>query len=186
MPYKCWVPKCKGNYDNGPKVNIFRFPENEQVKEKWHKKHQERKFSSYGESSVCEQHFHPDDIVRETSIVDEKTGRKITAKLKHPYVKENAVPTVFPNYPQYLKLNEHRRESPESKRQRIEETSVKVAIESSISDAKAYETQIGFRDLQELSRKLKLDKYWDIIHKEPYLLISHISLSPSPNMMMSY
>ena len=84
-----------------------------------------------------------------------------------------------------MSLTEHRRESPDSKRQRIEETAIKVAIENSISDAMEYKTQVGFRDLQELSRKLKLDKYWDIIHKEPYLLISHISLSPFPNMMMS-
>ena len=25
MPYMCCVPKCKGNYRNGPKVQVFSF-----------------------------------------------------------------------------------------------------------------------------------------------------------------
>ena len=29
MPYMCCVPNCKGNYRNGPKVQVFSFPKND-------------------------------------------------------------------------------------------------------------------------------------------------------------
>ena len=35
MPYKCCVPKCRGNYPNGPKVALFGFPRDESLKRKW-------------------------------------------------------------------------------------------------------------------------------------------------------
>ena len=50
---------------------------------------------------ICEQHFHAEDIVWTTPTVDEN-GKVITVKLKCPRVKENAIPTLFPNFPKYL------------------------------------------------------------------------------------
>ena len=35
MPFKCCVPGCKGNYENGPKVSVFKFPVNETVSLAW-------------------------------------------------------------------------------------------------------------------------------------------------------
>ena len=35
MPYTCCVPNCRGNYRNGPKVNVFGFPRDEELKKKW-------------------------------------------------------------------------------------------------------------------------------------------------------
>lgn len=35
MPYGCAVPKCKGNYSNGPKVHIFSFPKEENLANTW-------------------------------------------------------------------------------------------------------------------------------------------------------
>ena len=35
MPYMCCVPNCKGNYHNGPKVHVFGFPSDEDLKRKW-------------------------------------------------------------------------------------------------------------------------------------------------------
>ena len=52
-------------------------------------------------------------------------------------------------------------------------------------DTENYQRRIAFHDLQELSSKLQLDEYWNIIHKDQSLLISHISISPSPKMMLS-
>ena len=31
----CSVPKCKGNYRNGPKVSVFSFPKDDQLRELW-------------------------------------------------------------------------------------------------------------------------------------------------------
>lgn len=35
MPNKCCVPRCRGNYKNGSKVRIFRFPKDEELRQKW-------------------------------------------------------------------------------------------------------------------------------------------------------
>jgi len=35
MPDRCCVPRCKDNYDNGPKVHVFKFPSDEALKQKW-------------------------------------------------------------------------------------------------------------------------------------------------------
>ena len=35
MPFICCVPNCKGNYRNGPKVTVFKLPDDTDVKEKW-------------------------------------------------------------------------------------------------------------------------------------------------------
>ena len=35
MPYGCVVPKCKGNYKNGPKVHVFSFPKEEKFRQAW-------------------------------------------------------------------------------------------------------------------------------------------------------
>ena len=35
MPSPCVVPKCKGNYKNGPKVHYFSFPKSKHLFDKW-------------------------------------------------------------------------------------------------------------------------------------------------------
>lgn len=35
MPFKCCVPKCSGNYKNGPKVSTFSYPKDEELRKKW-------------------------------------------------------------------------------------------------------------------------------------------------------
>ena len=35
MPFICCVPNCKRNYRNGPKVTVFKFPDDQDMKEKW-------------------------------------------------------------------------------------------------------------------------------------------------------
>ena len=35
IPSLCVVPKCKGNYKNGPKVHCFSFPKSKHLFDKW-------------------------------------------------------------------------------------------------------------------------------------------------------
>lgn len=35
MVNKCCVPRCRGNYRNGPKVHAFSFPSNAELRQKW-------------------------------------------------------------------------------------------------------------------------------------------------------
>lgn len=35
MGFRCCVPNCRGNYDNGPKVSCFSFPKEKKLRKKW-------------------------------------------------------------------------------------------------------------------------------------------------------
>ncbi|XP_042904288.1 uncharacterized protein [Parasteatoda tepidariorum] len=94
MPYSCVVQKCKGNYKNGPKVSVFRFPKSEEMKRKWINSIKRDSYQVNSHSRVCELHFVEEDIVRQASFFDERTGRLLTAPIKFPRLREGAVPLV--------------------------------------------------------------------------------------------
>ncbi|KAH6947183.1 hypothetical protein HPB50_017361 [Hyalomma asiaticum] len=50
---------------------------------------------------VCELHFHTSDFVTTLTHCDETTGRRLEVKSDRVRLKEDAVPTVFPNCPAY-------------------------------------------------------------------------------------
>ena len=117
---------------------------------------------------LCELHFQPADIRREMSYFDEKTGRKLTAKIKFPQLDDVAIPSILPNCPSYLSSSPiHSRESPDSRRTRMEETSLHIALLQSVADDKSFRKQRELHDLDELDEKLNfLDtKYWTVIKK---------------------
>ena len=35
MEHRYFVPGCHGNYDNGPRVKVYSFPADEELKKKW-------------------------------------------------------------------------------------------------------------------------------------------------------
>jgi hypothetical protein len=35
MVNKCCVPRCSGNYATGEKVHVFKFPKDDNMREKW-------------------------------------------------------------------------------------------------------------------------------------------------------
>lgn len=35
MPFRCSAVGCRGNYSSGPRVSVFRFPQDPDLKEKW-------------------------------------------------------------------------------------------------------------------------------------------------------
>lgn len=52
MPYRCCVPLCKGNYPNGPKVSVFGFPKDVELKKHWLSAIQRKDFSPSANSRV--------------------------------------------------------------------------------------------------------------------------------------
>ncbi|KAJ8883008.1 hypothetical protein PR048_014847 [Dryococelus australis] len=52
MPFRCCVPKCRGNYDNGPKVSVFGFPKDTNLKQKWIAAIHRQNFQSTDNSKV--------------------------------------------------------------------------------------------------------------------------------------
>ncbi|KAH8025453.1 hypothetical protein HPB51_008368 [Rhipicephalus microplus] len=90
---------------------------------------------------VCERHFKAEDIVRETSYIDQATGRTVTAPLLRLRLQAEAVPTVFPDCPSYLSIESFRREDPESKRMRLEAASFENVLAESLLPAKKKEEE---------------------------------------------
>ncbi|XP_035223029.1 THAP domain-containing protein 6-like [Stegodyphus dumicola] len=82
MPGRCCVPLCKGNYPTGPKVSVFSFPKNEDLKREWLSAIQRKDFSPKKSSKVCELHFKKSDFKVEASAFDSKNGILISAPLQ--------------------------------------------------------------------------------------------------------
>ncbi|XP_068085668.1 THAP domain-containing protein 5 isoform X2 [Anabrus simplex] len=102
MPQKCSVPNCKGNYRTGPKVSVFSFPTDDSERAKWLRAIRRDDFVPSQNAKVCELHFKTHEVEWTTSMYDEKNGKLLTAPLSHPRLVKGAVPSQFPNCPEYL------------------------------------------------------------------------------------
>ena len=82
-------------------------------------------------------HFWPEDIWRETSVFDKKTGNMITIRLK-PFLHDGATLKILPNCPSYLSSSSPSRETPNSKKIQQENSVFKNALDQSIADDLVY------------------------------------------------
>ncbi|KAH6939767.1 hypothetical protein HPB50_021571 [Hyalomma asiaticum] len=136
MPGKCCVPRCNGNYKTGPKVHFFSFPQADEARQAWIRAIPRENLVVSANTRVCERHFKAEDIVRQTSYIDQATGRTVTAPLSRLRLRAEAVPTVFPDCPSYLSIESSRRQDPESKRMRLEAAFLEKVLAESILTAK--------------------------------------------------
>ena len=136
---------------------------------------------------VCELHFKKHDIINETSHRKEETGELLSAPLKITRVKDDALPTIFPNCPPYISSKNHRRESPKSKRRRIEGEGIRKAVlESRALDFEEKQRK-NFSNLEELFQKVAFfdTKFWKVIEEDDCLTFCHIKRSPNHKIIMS-
>ncbi|XP_055924582.1 THAP domain-containing protein 2-like [Argiope bruennichi] len=151
MPFTCCVPNCKGNYKTGPKVSVFNFPKDGNLRKRWiatiHRK-------DFEPSKVCELHFVEDDFVKEARGLDINTGKVLTAPLGIKKLKEEAFPTVFCGYPNYFQVPKNQRDCSEEKREEREQSALIQAIENSIKENEIYE-KWSFGSLEELDLKCR-------------------------------
>ncbi|XP_045110305.1 uncharacterized protein LOC123504081 isoform X3 [Portunus trituberculatus] len=140
MPSTCCVPYCKGNYKTGPRVSVYRFPQQPELRRKWLQAIKRKPFTPTRHSRVCELHFIPADYEHETSHFDERSGRRLTAKLNVPRLKKDAVPTQIPSCPTYLSSSVQARESPDTRKSENEllldeDMDIKLEIKEEVNDA---------------------------------------------------
>ncbi|XP_040360758.1 uncharacterized protein LOC121048463 [Ixodes scapularis] len=114
MPCKCYVPRCRGNYTVDTKVQVFKFPRDQTLRDAWIRAVPREDLSVTENARVCELPFGHEDITREASHTDESTGRTITVLLSHVRLRPDAVPSKFPSCPTYLPRGATRREDPDS------------------------------------------------------------------------
>lgn len=136
---------------------------------------------------MCELHFLPELIQRETTAYDEVTGVRLTARLSVPKLRDGAVPTIFPNCPAYMSSTVVTRESPNDRKARLEEVALRQAISQSVIDEERHQKSRHFTNIYDLSSKLEfLDRtYWSAINKEDSLMICRVVQTPHPKIVRS-
>ena len=185
MVNKCCVPFCKSGYEGAKsrkKVHFFKFPSDETLRKAWLKRISREDFEPNMYSRVCSEHFKKEDR-RSTS----KDSRGRTIRLKKHYLADDAVPSVFDNYPSYKRVTETappRSEAPTSTARLARENEM---IEQSIAD---FEHEDVVNDLCELKAKFLNDNErlgFTICDESAgdYLLFVKISLSDIPKIISS-
>lgn len=136
---------------------------------------------------MCELHFRPEEIRREISHFDEKSGSKLVAKMTYPRLCEGVIPSQLPNCPSHLSGPLHLREAPDEKRRRVEESAIQAAIAKSIGDDEQYKKDREFHCIDELKEKLQcIDiKFWTVIVSQEDVHICHVIHSPQPKVCLS-
>ncbi|XP_044766292.1 uncharacterized protein LOC123322410 [Coccinella septempunctata] len=118
MPRRCCVTGCKSNYDSQNRyVSVFKFPKDPNLKIKWVASIPRKNWTPSQNSVVCSLHFQECEVIRydEFTRKDGTIGKNL---LKFPKLKENSVPSIFPNLPTYLsKPSVPPRKNPEERRQ---------------------------------------------------------------------
>lgn len=107
------------------------------MKKQWLAAIQRKSFISNINSKVCELHFLSCCFVTESRAYDEKSGTVISIPLQVRKLKQNAVPSIFPEYPKSLTSGntsqcQSIRISPNTMKRQREEDHLTQAIQSSI------------------------------------------------------
>lgn len=121
-------------------------------------------------------------------MFDKETGRTVTAPLKFPRLKEDAIPSLMPNCPSYLSSEIAQRETPESRLERKENSNLLQAIQVSIKETEEYNAQRQISNFQDLLAKLSfitLPNNWHVINKETSILFVNLIEEPVPTIKSS-
>ena len=115
MVYKCSAFGCKSGYvrkndehdDAVPVVSYHAFPlNNAELCQKWVRANPRKDFVVTKHSKLCSLHFHPSDFVAERMDTNASRRRSasttISEKPVRRHLKPDAVPSIFPNAPEYL------------------------------------------------------------------------------------
>jgi len=110
MVYKCAAFGCKSGYTgsdtadkHGDKITLHVFPlYNEELCEKWIRANPRKDFMPTKHSTLCSLHFTPDDFVLERQDSNSTRRKRKSETPLRRRLKDDAVPSVFPNCPPYL------------------------------------------------------------------------------------
>ncbi|XP_076053922.1 uncharacterized protein LOC143032780 [Oratosquilla oratoria] len=111
MPNKCCVPHCKGNYQTGPQVSAFSFPNDEDLRARWLRAIRRADFTPTRQTKVCELHFAPEDIIRSCNFTDDG-GKHQNHRLDRPRLTSGAVPYIMPNKRSFIAATAPSRKNP--------------------------------------------------------------------------
>ncbi|GBN64872.1 hypothetical protein AVEN_38805-1 [Araneus ventricosus] len=179
MPCKCSVTPCRGNYYESNQVAVFSFPNDERLRERWLHAIPKKDFNITKNSKVCEEHFKDSEVLLNSTFSNEKTGETISAPMKRPKLKENAVPSIFPGCPSCMSSASAIRESPSEKRQRLEQVQIYLAVRESLNSKREYELKTMFTNFAEFQNCIKghsFSSFWIVVEKNENMLFLNLSL----------
>ena len=106
MPNKCAAVGCKSGYSketSDSKVTFHRFPlKNSELLNQWLRRLKREGFKPSKYSVLCSVHFLAHDFVEESSDTNVDRKKKRSRSLTKRYLKDDAVPSIFPNLPAYF------------------------------------------------------------------------------------
>nr|XP_054923076.1 uncharacterized protein LOC129382872 [Dermacentor andersoni] len=123
MGKKCFVPNCKSGYRTcTERVSLFKAPREPERLEKWRRAIPRADRVLQPTDHVCAKHF-PNEVISATYHAEYK-GNVLLHAQKKPVLSPDAVPSIFPNCPGYLTVQQKTRKPPR-KRQALPPTSQK-------------------------------------------------------------
>lgn len=106
----------------------------------------------------------------------------MTAPLPSPRLRPEAVPTKFPDCPTYLSSDHATRESPDTKRIRLEAEAMQKALAESVETFRSEEEADRVLHLKDLADyvRCKRSAFWDVIERNEHLILLHIDEDGAP------
>lgn len=109
MPSKCSAFGCRNGYKNhstDSTISFHSFPlRNPELLAKWVKVNPRKGFTPTKHSKMCSIHFTEDNFIKDSKDSNERRLKSVK-QLRNRYLKPEAVPSYFPNAPNYLSSNQ--------------------------------------------------------------------------------
>lgn len=187
MPYKCCAPGCKGNYDNGPKVQMFSFPVDDELRKQWISAIPRKDFNPSKHTRICILHFSEADLITTITEQDSRSGTVVTINLNKPRLRPTAIPCKFPNCPKYFSKSSFIRETRDEKLLRADQNNLATAIEQSKHEYLQYENSIRFANIDEFAKKpLTLPPGWFKIIETDKVTFFRLINNPGPTITYAF
>ncbi|KAH8037684.1 hypothetical protein HPB51_015729 [Rhipicephalus microplus] len=175
---RCCAPNCKGNCDTGPKERLFEWRRGPERRSQWQRavRRSDIDVAKLKDPLVYECLF-KEEYLRTTTKYTDCDGRTIEVKMKLTRLTRDAVPTIFPDSPDYLSDTQQSREEPGMNKKRREDEQLRKAIEESILAHK--------KELEE--NKLTCLDDWSVVNADGHVIFTHIeaTIEEAPNLIPS-
>lgn len=123
-------------------------------------------------------------MVRTSRIFGIQTGRTLEVPTKRLALTENAIPSVFRDYPRYLSQNRISRPSPDERRKLFEEKHLSKALINSLTDHEQFKNSRMVTSLDCIKKIMNnIDKFfWNYVsYDSDFILICHLDSNLPPN-----
>jgi len=108
MVFKCSAFGCKGGYDShvtDKNVTFHTFPTNPEMRENWIRANPRQDFVPTKHSCLCSLHFQPSDFTDVPTDSNKRRLKIISQQRQRRQLKEDSVPSLFLNVPDFFCLS---------------------------------------------------------------------------------